>query len=1248
MVVSLFDLSLSLDSIRLFLPPPHLLTLHLPTLPSQCVDQSFTHGGRWRLRLDVRAPAACVADHPLLPARLSPAHSSSLPLSVLVLPGSSIHGGRWLLRLDVRAPAAHMADHPLLPSPGLHSRLLPLPRLPPLVQARCTLLPPGAYRPHLPAAVWFDAPRGLHCLFPVFPHWCKLAVLYFLLGLIALIFLLLFVRVAVFGVIWLAVGKRAWFFPSILAEEGSLAELFRFWPDKDDQPPAKITTRLAVAVMLGFTFWLMVTYAPDQEQRAKYQKKVSNIIDDVLQWKPQMLAGKTTPAAPVNATSANQTSANATADNSTTPNASAEAADVKTGATSGASTENSGSFDASAGKEDVADDEPVDPKPEIEEGCRPKCVKQLLAYEACVKRIEGDETGEKHCTGQYFDYWACIDKCRRKWIAEQMHGVQDKRLTEIEKEFQKEQEYFKQTALLSKQQKAKAEAMQSVSFLYMKPPGYNAESARAAELAEEERAKQENEGKMVLEGGGVGEGGGGEGGEGEGGGGEDGGMGADGALVVAEAGTEPPDTDGGKEQKKKKKPRATDVFGRAVPTGDDFEVLKNAPRLDTGIIGRPRPFGLELRNVKCGRCGGIGHSSGERECPLFDSVTENDLKRQQREDPLSHILALNRPQPFGWQLKEQGAGGMSPVRGGFKPNDANQQILPPSDDENEGVFDQYGGFLLGGEADVAALAAGGVGGIGGGGVLMPGLGSSVLDSLTKQQRKELSRALRMKEKEERRKRRKKKERRGGGEGKSKSGREKRRKKEKKKGRGGRRSRHHRRKSDSDSSSDTGSDSSESESDSESSSGDEQTASSSDSSRSESSGSDSSCSDRSKRKRRRGSKRKRSHERKGREKEKQRRREEGGPGPREEKKEETSKSRVESRVEIKIESREIQTGATADAGERHSSRIEDEDGEEKGKEEAGAVDVIAVSPKLPHVKSALERLLKSSSSAGPDPIYHRPSPFIIVQSAASSSPPFESPSSPNSHSASPNMLSPATSSSSDLSSNSTGLDVLAPTTPSTGAGVVDSSMADMKSSVYASDEFRIYSFKVRPCSRAYSHDWTECPFVHPGENARRRDPRKFHYSCVPCPDFRKGSCRRGDSCEYAHGVFECWLHPAQYRTRLCKDGTSCSRRVCFFAHTSEELRPLQSPAAGTPANMFAHSPADMRAVTSSADLPPPSPSSVRMMSQFAPHSATSSSPTAPISPSIATFSASGKCIPGGGQSTGGGGHGGTAPLSLSSG
>ncbi|CAI9106984.1 OLC1v1006241C1 [Oldenlandia corymbosa var. corymbosa] len=121
--------------------------------------------------------------------------------------------------------------------------------------------------------------------------------------------------------------------------------------------------------------------------------------------------------------------------------------------------------------------------------------------------------------------------------------------------------------------------------------------------------------------------------------------------------------------------------------------------------------------------------------------------------------------------------------------------------------------------------------------------------------------------------------------------------------------------------------------------------------------------------------------------------------------------------------------------------------------------------------------------------------------------------------------------------------------------VDPSLPDIKNGLYGTDEFRMYTFKVKPCSRAYSHDWTECPFVHPGENARRRDPRKYHYSCVPCPDFRRNTCQRGDACEYAHGIFECWLHPAQYRTRLCKDETNCTRRVCFFAHKVEELRPL---------------------------------------------------------------------------------------------
>ncbi|XP_024968014.1 cytochrome b-c1 complex subunit 6-like [Cynara cardunculus var. scolymus] len=58
----------------------------------------------------------------------------------------------------------------------------------------------------------------------------------------------------------------------------------------------------------------------------------------------------------------------------------------------------------------MGDVEPVDQKKYLEDSCKPKCVRPLIEYQACVKRVEGDDSGEKHCTGQYFDYWHCIDK----------------------------------------------------------------------------------------------------------------------------------------------------------------------------------------------------------------------------------------------------------------------------------------------------------------------------------------------------------------------------------------------------------------------------------------------------------------------------------------------------------------------------------------------------------------------------------------------------------------------------------------------------------------------------------------------------------------------------------------------------------------------------------------------------------------------------------------------------------------------
>lgn len=130
----------------------------------------------------------------------------------------------------------------------------------------------------------------------------------------------------------------------------------------------------------------------------------------------------------------------------------------------------------------------------------------------------------------------------------------------------------------------------------------------------------------------------------------------------------------------------------------------------------------------------------------------------------------------------------------------------------------------------------------------------------------------------------------------------------------------------------------------------------------------------------------------------------------------------------------------------------------------------------------------------------------------------------------------------------------------GVGVMANLPMEEHSPLYFADEFRMLYFKVLPCSKRYVHDWTTCPFAHTGEKARRRDPRLYNYTGIACPDMKKaGNCIRGDKCPYAHNVFEYWLHPTRYRTQLCNDGKGCARRVCFFAHTLDEVRlPKQKP------------------------------------------------------------------------------------------
>jgi len=55
----------------------------------------------------------------------------------------------------------------------------------------------------------------------------------------------------------------------------------------------------------------------------------------------------------------------------------------------------------------MADEEPVDRMPIILEENKAKCDSYLKLYEACAERVRAK--GEGHCTGQYFDFWHCVD-----------------------------------------------------------------------------------------------------------------------------------------------------------------------------------------------------------------------------------------------------------------------------------------------------------------------------------------------------------------------------------------------------------------------------------------------------------------------------------------------------------------------------------------------------------------------------------------------------------------------------------------------------------------------------------------------------------------------------------------------------------------------------------------------------------------------------------------------------------------------
>ncbi|KAG2377404.1 hypothetical protein C9374_009315 [Naegleria lovaniensis] len=76
---------------------------------------------------------------------------------------------------------------------------------------------------------------------------------------------------------------------------------------------------------------------------------------------------------------------------------------------------------------------------------------------------------------------------------------------------------------------------------------------------------------------------------------------------------------------------------------EKFPFLKHAPTEGSYtefVKVKHKPFGIELRNVKCTKCGQFGHTNVDRECPLF-GISRVDSDIVAREDPLLQMQQIS-------------------------------------------------------------------------------------------------------------------------------------------------------------------------------------------------------------------------------------------------------------------------------------------------------------------------------------------------------------------------------------------------------------------------------------------------------------------------------------------------------------------------------------------------------------------------------------------------------------------------------
>ena len=180
----------------------------------------------------------------------------------------------------------------------------------------------------------------------------------------------------------------------------------------------------------------------------------------------------------------------------------------------------------------------------------------------------------------------------RLFKAEQEEEAKKKRNELAKKEFAEQAELFKNTELLSQSDRDALRNRQQLAFMYQQPPGFKEMQEREKEEAEERKRREMEDLKAREE------------------------------KAAREAAGLPPLVP----EKPKRHHFKKDMYGKNVMTEEEMPELRGAPKMDGVGLARVQPFGKQVKAVQCLRCGGFGHQSGDKECPMRDQNPADEFR----------------------------------------------------------------------------------------------------------------------------------------------------------------------------------------------------------------------------------------------------------------------------------------------------------------------------------------------------------------------------------------------------------------------------------------------------------------------------------------------------------------------------------------------------------------------------------------------------------------------------------------------